>query len=65
LELVPSAKRARVDKDSSPDEKALELLTNAQYWILNIDLDFFSTANPFCDTFTEVSCIYHLEVALF
>ena len=61
LDLVPSAKRARLgvadDKSDLPNEKALELLTGAQHWILDIDLDFFSTANPFCDPFTEVRYI--------
>ena len=56
LDLVPSTKRARIenDKNDSPNEKAIKLLDGAQHWILDIDLDFFSTANPFCDPFTEV-----------
>ncbi|XP_065915176.1 UPF0489 protein C5orf22 homolog [Dysidea avara] len=55
LDLVPSTKRARIenDKNDSPNEKAIKLLDGAQHWILDIDLDFFSTANPFCDPFTE------------
>ena len=56
-DLVPSTtKKARTVKDTndSPIEKALELLNAAQHWILDIDLDFFSTANPFCNAFSEV-----------
>ena len=56
-DLVPSTtKKARTVKDTndSPIEKALELLNAAQNWILDIDLDFFSTANPFCNAFSEV-----------
>ena len=59
-DLVPCAKRARIenDKNDSPYEKAVELLDGAQHWILDIDLDFFSTANPFCDMFTEVRYVH-------
>ena len=51
------AKRARVsdnDSGSLASSEALKLLAGAQHWILDIDLDFFSTANPFCGSLSKV-----------
>lgn len=45
-------------------EQVKDLLMKSKGWILDIDLDFYSTVNPFKDWFTEVSvnactCIYN------
>lgn len=46
------AKKVRMSDSGSLD--ALKLLTGGQHWILDIDLDFFSTANPFCSLLSKV-----------
>ena len=53
------AKKAKVsysDSDNLACSEAFKLLTGAQHWILDIDLDFFSTSNPFCGSVSKV-CI--------
>jgi len=50
-------KKARVnysDNNNLACSEALKLLTGAQHWILDIDLDFFSTSNPFCGSLSKV-----------
>ena len=52
-----SAKRARMsdsNNDNLARSEAHRLLAGAQHWILDIDLDFFSTANPFCGSLSKV-----------
>ena len=55
------AKRARMSDNGSGSlacNEALKLLAGAQHWILDIDLDFFSTANPFCGSLSKVWTSY-------
>lgn len=52
--------KARMDKDngSLAYSEALKLLTGAQQWILDIDLDFFSTGNPFWGSLSKVRALF-------
>ena len=52
------AKKAKMSDSGSLD--ALKLLTGSQHWILDIDLDFFSTANPFCSSLIQRCAFYVL-----
>lgn len=42
-------------QSDSVDELLVEVLRRSQAWVLDLDLDFFSTANPFKSMFSEVS----------
>lgn len=50
VELTPTI------EDTVPQwySKVKQLLSESAAWILDIDLDFYSTTNPFKDWFTEV-----------
>lgn len=56
------AKKVRMSDGGSLD--ALKLLTGGQHWILDIDLDFFSTANPFCSLLSKVCMLYTIDLSL-
>ena len=43
------------DQCDSVDEQFIEVLRDCRAWVLDFDLDFFSTANPFKSMFSEVS----------
>lgn len=61
------AKRARMsvnDNGSLACSEALKLLAGAQHWILDIDLDFFSTANPFCSSLSKVCTLFTVSLSL-
>ncbi len=57
----PPAKITKLEDPSancSFDECVVEHLSNSKAWILDIDLDYFSTANPFRSIYSEVRLIY-------
>ena len=56
------AKKAKMSDSGSLD--ALKLLTSSQHWILDIDLDFFSTANPFCSSLSKVCILCTVDLSL-
>ena len=61
-EQATRAKRARLDdsgNDTVARREALELLAGAEHWILDIDLDFFSTANPFSGSLSKVHNLFY------
>jgi len=56
------SKKARLNKDGNlACDEALKLLAAAQHWILDIDLDFFSTANPFSNSLSKVHILFRFN----
>ena len=53
----PSPKRAKLastGSGGSGGDSFTEVVDSAPAWILDVDLDFFSTGNPFRSAYTEV-----------
>lgn len=53
-EPPPQTKRPRLLFE---EESIVSLLSRVQAWVLDVDLDFFSTGNPYRGPFSAVSCI--------